>query len=517
MTPIWGLMLGPFEAEEIAVSADPTLTVVAEPVPAGPSPAAEAARVALRRVPIGPAARAHWQREYRLALMALDTVALFAGVTLAALLRWGYRANVVVAHGVDYYSVAAIMTVAWILALGTTHAYDPRNLGLGSEEFRRVGDAAIRVTALVAFATFVLKLPLSRGFVAMAMPIGLAATLFGRYLGRRALQRLRRRALCLHRVLVVGTPAAAVRLAAGLSHTVETGYHVSGTWSPSGQDLSGEPSMLLDVLARTGADTVAVASSGFTPAKLRDIAWQLEGSGVDLLVSPTLVDVAGPRIHIRPVAGLPLLHIEEPHLDGGKQLLKSVLDRLAALLLLVLFAPLLMGVAVAIRVTGQGPVLFRQQRLGRGSEPFSIYKFRTMYDGADERFAAIVAARAVENRGGMFVKVRADDRITPVGKLLRRFSIDELPQLLNVLLGHMSLVGPRPLPVSVMQDGAGASRRLLVRPGMSGLWQVSGRSDLPPDEAVRLDLYYVENWSPAADLMILWKTARAVVRGRGAY
>jgi exopolysaccharide biosynthesis polyprenyl glycosylphosphotransferase len=495
------------------VSADPTPRADADEAP---DARATHARASLRRVPNGPAARVHWQSEYRFTLIALDAVVLFAGVTGAALLRWG-RTDMFVVRGVDYYSVAAIMTMIWVLALGTTHAYDARNLGLGSEEFRRVGDAAIRVTALVAFATFVLKLPLSRGFVAMAMPIGLAATLLGRVLARRALQRLRRRALCLHRVLVVGSPASAARLAEGLSRSEATGYQVAGTWSPSGQDLDGERSKLLDVLARTQADTVAVAASGFTPAKLREISWQLEGSGVDLLVSPTLIDVAGPRIHIRPVAGLPLLHIEEPQLDGGKQLLKTLLDRCAALVLLAVFAPILITAAVAVRVTSNGPVLFRQQRLGRNSKPFSIFKFRTMYDGADDRFAAIVAQRAEENHGGMFVKVRADDRITRAGQLLRRFSIDELPQLVNVLFGQMSLVGPRPLPSSVSQEGNGVSRRLLVRPGMTGLWQVSGRSDLPVEEAVRLDLYYVENWSPAADLMILWKTARVVLRGNGAY
>jgi exopolysaccharide biosynthesis polyprenyl glycosylphosphotransferase len=512
------------------VSADRSLTAAIEVVPAAPThpapthpaptpavPTPSAAPPSLRQVPNGPTLRADWQRRYRLALMLVDAAVLFAGVTLAALLRWGHRADVVVSHGVNYYAIAAVIALIWVLVLGTTHAYDPRNLGLGSEEFRRVADAAIRVTALVAFVTFVGKLPLSRGFVAMAMPIGLLATLLSRYAGRRVLEHLRRRSHCLHRVLVVGTPAAASRLADGLSRSAATGYEVAGTWSPSAQDLGTEGSKLLDVLARTDADTVAVASSGFTPAKLRDISWQLEGSGVDLLVSPTLIDVAGPRIHIRPVAGLPLLHIEEPQLDGGKQLLKSILDRFAALSLLVVFAPVLIAVALAIRVTSKGPALFRQDRLGRDSEPFSIYKFRTMYDGSDARFAAIVAERADENRGGMFVKVRADDRITPVGRWLRRFSIDELPQLLNVLLGQMSLVGPRPLPSSVSQEGEGVSRRLLVRPGMTGLWQVSGRSDLPWVEAVRLDLYYVENWSPATDLMILWKTARAVLRGSGAY
>ena len=445
-----------------------------------------------------------------------------AGTTVAAVLRWGAPAGSIKVGGLDYYAIAALVAAVWLVLLASTHSYDARYLGIGSDEFRRVADAAIRVTALVAFVTFVGKLPLSRGFVALALPIGLVSTLAGRYIARRVLHRLRRGSHCLHRVLVVGTPMAAAKLAEGLSRSLYTGYHVAGTWSPAAVDFAGsdrtarERGRVLEVLARTQADTVAVAPSGFSPVALRELAWQLEGTGVDLLVSPALTDIAGPRIHMRPVDGLPLLHVEEPTLDGGKQLAKSAFDRVAALLLLVASSPALLGIAVAIRLTSSGPAIFRQQRSGRGGTLFTIYKFRTMRADADQSFDALVAAHA-EKPGGMFVKDAADHRVTAVGSFLRRYSLDELPQLFNVLLGQMSIVGPRPLPASVEQVGHDVSRRLLVRPGMTGLWQVSGRSDLPFDESIRLDLYYVENWSPAFDLMILWKTARAVLRGSGAY
>jgi exopolysaccharide biosynthesis polyprenyl glycosylphosphotransferase len=501
-------MLCPGLADTPGVSADPLLDTAAGPRP-------------LRSVSNGPAARVRWQRRYSWSLLTLDAVLLYAGSTAAAVLRWGKPAGSIKVGGVDYYAVAGVFAALWVALLATSHAYDARHLGIGSEEFRRVADAAVRVTAVVAFVTFVGKLPLSRGFVAMALPIGLTLTLAGRYGARRVLHRARRRARCLHRVLVVGTPSAASKLAAGLSRSPYTGYQVAGTWSPSAKDFANvdrsarERSRVLDVLARTEADTVAVASSGFTPAELRDLAWQLEGTGVDLLVSPTLTDVAGPRIHVRPVDGLPLLHVEEPDLDGGKQLAKAVFDRVAALALLIVTAPVLVGVCVAIRTTSAGPALFRQQRAGRAGVPFTIYKFRTMRDGADGAFEALVAS--TDRPGGMFAKDVADHRVTSVGRFLRRYSIDELPQLINVALGQMSLVGPRPLPASVEQIGYDVSRRLLVRPGMTGLWQVSGRSDLPWDESVRLDLYYVENWSPAFDVMILWKTMRAVLRGSGAY
>jgi exopolysaccharide biosynthesis polyprenyl glycosylphosphotransferase len=522
-------MLAPPPAETPRVSADPLDGVV--PSASGVVPDTDAARRGhdapasprpLRPVSNGPAARTHWQRRYALTLLTLDAALLFAGTTLAALLRWGAPAGSIKVGGLDYYAIAGLTAVVWLAMLATTHSYDARYLGIGSDEFRRVADAAIRVTALVAFVTFVGKLPLSRGFVAMALPIGLISTLAGRYAARRVLHRLRRRAQCLHRVLVVGTPSSAAKLAEGLSRSVYTGYHVCGTWSPAASDFAGadptarERGRVLEVLARTQADTVAVAASGFSPAALRQLAWQLEGSGVDLLVSPALTDVAGPRIHMRPVDGLPLLHVEEPQLDGGKKLAKSAFDRLASLVLLIVASPLLAGVMVAIRVTSPGPAIFRQRRAGRGGSPFTIYKFRTMHQGADATFDDLVATQ-VDKPRGMFAKNAVDDRVTAVGRFLRRYSLDELPQLVNVLLGQMSLVGPRPLPASVEQVGLDVSRRLLVAPGMTGLWQVSGRSDLPWDESIRLDLYYVENWSPAFDLMILWKTLRAVLRGSGAY
>jgi len=506
-------MLAPRSAETPRVSAHPLHA---------PNDATTAPLRPLRPVSTGPAARASWQRRYTIVLVLLDAVLLFGGTTIAAVLRWGAPAGSIKVGGLDYYAIAALVAAVWLALLASTHSYDPRYLGIGSDEFRRVADAAIRVTALVAFVTFVGKLPLSRGFVAMALPIGLLSTLAGRYGARRVLHRLRRESHCLHRVLVVGTPLAAAKLTEGLGRSVYTGYHVAGTWSPAASDFAGaertvrERGRVLDVLARTQADTVAVASSGFSPAALRELAWQLEGSGVDLLVSPALTDVAGPRIHMRPVDGLPLLHVEEPTLDGGKQLTKSVFDRVAALLLLVASSPIMLAVAVAIRLTSSGPVIFRQQRSGRGGTLFTTYKFRTMREDAHDSFDALVAAHA-DKPGGMFVKDAVDDRVTAVGTFLRRYSLDELPQLFNVLLGQMSLVGPRPLPASVEQVGHDVSRRLLVRPGMTGLWQVSGRSDLPFDESIRLDLYYVENWSPAFDLMILWKTARAVLRSSGAY
>jgi exopolysaccharide biosynthesis polyprenyl glycosylphosphotransferase len=255
-------------------------------------------------------------------------------------------------------------------------------------------------------------------------------------------------------------------------------------------------------------------SASAEPGELRRLAWQIEGSGIDLVVAPQLTDIAGPRVHIRPVEGLPLLHVEEPKVSGVGWLFKNVLDRFLALILLVFLAPLFALICALIWVSDRGPAFFRQTRVGREGLTFRVWKFRTMYTDAEERLAHLVDQN--ESDGLMF-KMRHDPRITPIGRLLRRTSIDELPQLINVLFGEMSLVGPRPLPADDGDFLGDVRRRLLVRPGMTGLWQVSGRSELSWDDAVRLDLYYVDNWSLAFDLVIMWRTVAVVFAGKGAY
>jgi exopolysaccharide biosynthesis polyprenyl glycosylphosphotransferase len=284
----------------------------------------------------------------------------------------------------------------------------------------------------------------------------------------------------------------------------------------TGVPVDGDLDDVVEVVRRRGADAVAVTSARETAAVyLRKLSWQLEGSGIELLVSPGLIEVAGPRLHIRPFVGLPLLAIEEPVFSGWKRVLKGALDRVGAALAIVLVAPVLLAIALAVKVSSPGPVLYRQERVGAYGRRYTMYKFRSMVDGADAKLAELLE----QNEGnGLLFKMRRDPRVTAVGRVLRRFSLDELPQLFNVVGGTMSLVGPRPpLPSEVERYDTSIRRRLLVKPGLTGLWQISGRSDLSWEESVRLDLRYVENWSLALDLLILWKTASAVLRSRGAY
>jgi exopolysaccharide biosynthesis polyprenyl glycosylphosphotransferase len=347
----------------------------------------------------------------------------------------------------------------------------------------------------------------------------------GRYLARCHLRRLRARGRCTKRVVVAGRGGAVLELAARLRRQHYAGMDVVAMCVTAGDrarvsGIADVPVGGLDdvvgLAAELGADTIAVTSASETAAQyLRQLSWQLEGSGVELLVAPGLIEVAGPRLHIRPFEGLPLLSVEQPRFEGWQRVVKGGVDRCVAVLALLVLAPVLLGIALAVRLTSPGPVLYRQERVGLNGQTFTMLKFRSMVVDADRQLDALRDANISD---GLLFKLRVDPRVTPVGRWLRRLSLDELPQLFNVLGGSMSLVGPRPpLPGEVARYDSSVSRRLLVKPGLTGLWQISGRSDLSWDESVRLDLRYVENWSLATDLLILAKTVRAVLSSSGAY
>jgi exopolysaccharide biosynthesis polyprenyl glycosylphosphotransferase len=223
-------------------------------------------------------------------------------------------------------------------------------------------------------------------------------------------------------------------------------------------------------------------------------------------------------VHTQPVAGLPLIHVERPTYSGPTRVVKSAFDMVGAVLLLILFSPFMLAIAAVVKLDSPGPVFFRQERVGVDGTRFRMAKFRTMRVDAEAMLDELRRAQETDAGNEVLFKIKNDPRITRVGRFLRRYSLDEIPQLFNVVSGEMSLVGPRPpLAAEVAQYQNEVHRRLLVRPGMTGLWQVSGRSDLSWEETVRLDLSYVENWSITGDLMILFKTAKAVLSSSGAY
>ncbi|MDP9433287.1 MAG: sugar transferase [Actinomycetota bacterium] len=462
---------------------------------------------------------ARWQRRYVQSVLLLDLLIAALAAAVAPTVQIG---------GAGYppttYLVGSLLfPVLWVLFAAASRAYEERFLGSGSEEYRRVFNAAVRYGALVASVGFGFAAPIPRSYILIAFPLATVGTLCGRYLARQTLKAARRKGRCQHRVLLVGTERSISELVRQVRRDVDSGFTVVGACldRSSGRDIDGVPvvgtsATIVDALVATHADTVAVTAwSILSQHQMRRLAWQLEGSAVDVLVAPAITDIAGPRIHIRPVAGLPLLHVEQPEFTGSRRLLKGGFDRLMALAVLLVISPAFVAIALAVRLTSPGPAFFRQNRVGKHGLEFPMLKFRSMVVNAEQELAHLQE----QNEGdGVLFKMRNDPRVTKVGAVLRRYSLDELPQLINVLLGQMSLVGPRPpLPSEVRQYGDDVSRRLLVKPGLTGLWQVSGRSDLSWDESVRLDLDYVENWSLALDLSIIWKTFSAVLARRGAY
>ncbi len=366
-----------------------------------------------------------------------------------------------------------------------------------------------------------------RIWVFVLTPLTGCLCLVARFVLRKWLHRQRRAGRCALPVLAVGSEEAVCDLVRRTRRDPFFGWKVTAACTPTGTgtgggldvdgvDVLGDLDSVPGVAAAHDHRVVAVCRApGWGPTRLRRLAWELEGTNAELAVDPGLMEVAGPRMHIAPIDGLPLLLLSHPRFTGTARLLKAAVDRCVAALLLLLTAPLFLAVSIAVRLSDGGPVFFRQERVGQHGRRFMMIKFRSMSRDAEARLAELTESN--DGAGPLF-KMHTDPRVTSVGQLLRRYSLDELPQLLNVLNGTMSLVGPRPpLPIEVQTYADDARRRLLVRPGMTGLWQVSGRSSLTWEESVRLDLRYVENWSLALDFVIIWKTFGAVFLARGAY
>ena len=464
-------------------------------------------------------------RQFALVLLAIDLGILLVAAAVGWSLRFQWLVPVGVERPTDQKVVVCVsLTVLWVALLFRSGVYSVRVIGAGVEEFRRIAVASALTACAVGLVCYMLRFELARGFLLITMVVGTAGLMSGRHLARRALHRRRRQGRMVHRVLAVGSVPAVQEIAAALERAAFTGYRVVAACTPNGSSpnghklnvpIVGTPSQVGAACKQVVADTVLVTGGAFsTSAEMRRVGWALEGSSIDLIVAPTLMDVAGPRIHVRPVAGLPLVHVDPPQASAASRWGKRYFDLVLASLLLLWVSPLMLAVILAIRLDDGGPVFYRQERVGKGGQRFSCWKFRTMSTDAERRLADLMNGH---QHNGLLFKLPEDPRVTRVGRYLRRFSLDELPQLVNVLRGEMSLVGPRPqVAREVAQYNDDYARRLLVRPGMTGLWQVSGRSNLSLNESERLDVLYVDNWSMVADLVILARTLRAVVSGHGA-
>ena len=430
---------------------------------------------------------------------------------------------------ISYAWVSVALALVWLgfLALGS---WTPRVAGRGADEYVVLGLVTLQVFGLIAAVALLLSIDISARYLGIALPLGLVGLVINRWLWRRAAARRRRQGLDQAPLLIVGSEPAARDIATEFAKDPWAGYRIAGVCTPAGPTPSkasmtidgglvpivGMDQAILDAVARTGAETVALAATDhLRPVEIRRLMWELDEVGVDLMIAPGLIDVANQRLVSSPVAGMAMLEVTKPQYSRANSLLKRTFDIVFAAAALLLAAPVLVTAAIAVKRSGPGPIFYRSERIGIDGTEFQMTKFRSMVTGADAMMAELIA----KNGGGaLFFKLKDDPRITPAGKFLRKYSIDELPQFFDVLRGDMSVVGPRPQvrrEVDSYDDLVG--RRLTVKPGLTGLWQVSGRSDLEVEDAVRLDLSYVENWSLMQDVVIIAKTVTTVLRGSGAY
>ncbi|WP_043732084.1 sugar transferase [Streptomyces zinciresistens] len=464
-----------------------------------------------------------WEQRYCRAVIISDTVA--TGLVVGSIGNFFGARDAANWH--EKWGILAFGTEVLVLgALAVSRSWAPAVLGQGAEEFRRLGRSLFAATVVLALGGIALTSRNIKLWIFVAIPAIALVTMTARYVLRLWLHRQRGEGQCLRPVLAAGSPDTVRDLIARTRRFPHIGWRVEAVCTPDGRGTDGDEvdgvpvvGELADVakhVRHDGYRVVAVTPDAhWSPHRLQRLAWNLEGSDAEMVVAPVLMEVAGPRLHVDAVLGIPLLRVSMPTFTGGRRAVKEVVDRVGATLLLVLLAPLMVLVALLVLADSRGGVLYRQRRVGKDGREFTILKFRTMVAGAHGARASL----ASRNEGaGLLFKLRSDPRVTRVGAVLRRYSLDELPQLFNVVTGAMSLVGPRPpLPEECAAYGPDIRRRLLVKPGLTGLWQINGRSDLPWEEAVRLDLRYVEDWSLALDTVILWKTLRAVLHGQGAY
>lgn len=445
------------------------------------------------------------------ALIAADLLVLFVVLAFCLVLGWGIRP--ITTEDLPRLFMILAFLIVWPIMLWQKQTRTSTILGADSEEYRRVLVASAWTACLVATVLYLTDTMRGRLFFCVVVLLGTAGLLTGRAIMRRILLRRLERPVSLHRAFLIADAAGLKSLKRQIAASSGM-FGITGTWDHAARPASAET--LVAEATATGADSVIYVPRTHADSTLsRQLAWAMERSDLSFFVSPALVEVAGPRVSVEPVRGMVMLRVDLPRFSGPTRVVKRSLDILGSGILLAIFGIPMLIIGLWIRLDSPGPAIFRQQRAGVDGKVFSCWKFRTMCDNADKQRDQL---RAEHGDEGATFKLERDPRVTRIGQFLRRFSIDELPQLVNVFRGDMGLVGPRPHPLDdVARYDDLALRRLLVKPGMTGLWQVSGRSDLSWDESVMLDLYYVENWSLSLDVIIMGRTVAAVLRGSGSY
>nr|WP_276607349.1 sugar transferase [Kocuria sediminis] len=477
-----------------------------------------------------------------------DAVMVTATVVATQLIRFGFEGETlpldefgfdetlpVEGLGLPYWLVGAALGICWWVWLELRGTRDIRLVGQGVEESRELINATLILFGAIAIVSYAVNVPTARGYVLVALPLGTSLLLLGRSQIRRRLVNRRRVGVAMSRTMVVGCRPGVIETVKCLQEHPEAGFDPVATYVPTSHralpaalaSVEQPPNLLpdgeapdVDELVEACRDhqievLVLCASAPFSPEEIRHLSWYLSDERIRLILDTGLTDVAGPRIHTQQMAGLPLIHVSTPRMSWSRRLCKRTMDIVGAAAALVLLAPLMIVLALIVKLHDGGPVLFAHERIGLDGEPFKVLKFRTMRTDAEALHQQLFA-----EAGGsaVFFKLKNDPRVTRPGVWMRKYSLDELPQFVNVLRGDMSLVGPRPqVQAEVDEYERHMHRRLRVKPGITGLWQISGRSNVRGEQAARLDLYYVENWSPIQDLTILLRTVKVVILPDGAY
>ncbi|MDO4917007.1 MAG: sugar transferase [Rothia sp. (in: high G+C Gram-positive bacteria)] len=472
-----------------------------------------------------------WQPKIVAALNVADLLAIVFTIVIAHIISFGFKDALVLGRiqtSWDYSATGIGIAILWFISLEIANSRNIRYLGQGNDEYRLVIKATTYFFCAVAIFSYVSTIDFARGYILIAYPVGLLTLLAERWLLRRYLVHWRKKGRALTRVMVISDTESGAHLYDTLYGAQQSGLSPVAFYLPGfekgtaveGYDVpvlgySTDSQEILRACREHNIHAVAV-SSGYrlTPKQLRSLGWDLAAAHIKLIMAPATTDIAGPRIRTQPLNGVPLIHVSTPRMEGFAAFTKRSIDIVASGFGLILLSPLLLLIGLIVKSDG-GPIFFMQKRVGYRGMPFHMVKFRSMVPNAEELKQKLMD----QNEGnGILFKMADDPRITKIGKFIRKYSIDELPQLWNVFMGDMSLVGPRPpLESEVAQYEEDAYRRLLVKPGITGLWQVSGRSDLSWEESIRLDLYYVENWSVIGDFVILFRTVKAVFAQEGAY
>jgi exopolysaccharide biosynthesis polyprenyl glycosylphosphotransferase len=457
----------------------------------------------------------NWKPNLRKNISIIDFISLLFVVALILTLRFPQTwQGELSAYEIRNIFLAILVLFSWLFFLWFNGSRDTNILGFGADEYKRLINATLFSFTSIAFISYIFKLEISRAFILLVFPFGLITLFVSRRMLRRRLLKARSEGRYLSKVLLLHSgenDPVESRLSIASHAGFDVVYKV--------QTLEGSKLDFKQIVAKSienNCDQIMVGQSAIiSAAELRKLGWALEETSIDLIVAPAVTEIAGPRLKVSNVEGLPLLHLEQPVFSGVSRVTKRLLDLVLSVIGLIFISPFLLIVALMIKFYDRGSIFYTQKRIGQNNREFSVYKFRTMYEGSHEQRGKVMAET---NKDPRLAKDPQDPRVTKPGLFLRRWSIDEIPQIINVLKGEMSLVGPRPpLAEEVNQYEKSEKRRLLVKPGLTGLWQVSGRSELDWEDAVRLDLYYVENWSLTLDILIIIRTAAAVWRGEGAY